>query len=286
MNANRREVIIAKLTNNLSSNIKNYPDIFVHDYEQISKDSFKIVFSHMKKYYNEKDYDNAVLSAWNGKFTLVPDTINKFENRSNVVISMIICSNSKSLPYNEDNTKGMKVISANVLMDDEQNIWAVKGEGDSRRIVQTSDDDFESILSSRKAVTASAHSSIKENDINVLNSDFILYYNPENYLVESGFAIHANNNKIYVMNRNTNKWFSIISSQVIDAVDSNSIDEEHKFKIKSEHKNVAFTDSDANKYIEYIRKLYSDHKEFFNAFERAIKTQRTIGNNNTNTITE
>ena len=89
---------------------------------------------------SKKDIMEKVAAYFKGTARVIPQSI----MREGSLASFIVVPNTVSVPYNEGAiaNNGLRVIHANVFMDEQDSMWEVVGDGDSRRIVRKAEVDL------------------------------------------------------------------------------------------------------------------------------------------------
>lgn len=232
-------------------------------YENLSGNCFKIVCSHGNIKYTDEQYAEAVASLTDNKFRMVRGTVKRY-NAAQPHVSMLIEANTISKQYNEDNAKGLKVVNANVFLSEEDNkIWKKVGDGESARLVLSSNDDLESILKARRNRNITTASTMIS-DVHANVGDYVYFYNPSASSMQFGVKINDN----VILERSSMTQYKVESSQIVEAL----CDEEFSGQVKA-----AVETQNLNRFIEYMRQLYGNHPEFFARWEELIKQRGSIG---------
>lgn len=272
----RQESVLAKVTNNLKE--VEFPNIHIQEHTHLGNNTFSILCSHPanSKGFTEEEYEKAVTAAFNRKFSLVSGTLLPVDTSDpRKLVRMIIAPNTEVVPYTEEATQKMKVVRANMFVDDEDKIWRVVGDDESgRHLVQVSEDNYNEILSARRSrlvVNAS-----ENNTLEFANGDYIFYFSPETYTVKAGFGLHTNYKGDVVFDRESGKTVEICKEQVVEAIDGTSLDEDKRADIKHSELSVDFGSDMASRHLEYMRKLYNG-TDYFRKLEELVNKRRSTG---------
>lgn len=190
--------------------------------------------------------------------------------------------NAPSMEYNDKALSGMKKVSDNVFADTNDNIWRTIGDGDSRMLVQDTEDDLANLLMHRKSVamvTASMEVSLEE----AYNTgDSVLWYDPSNERIHFGVAVAKN---LVFDTENQQAFASVLPSQVLiveeaspettiaygldvfrkpDGDGTNLVD----FQDSRDQLNK---DNMIDKHLQYMAQLYSTKGEYFQRLKAIIQ---------------
>lgn len=120
--------------------------------------------------------------------------------------------NAPAKAYDTEGLQGMKVLAENVFADANDKIWRSVGEGDARMLVQDTEDDLSSLLTSRNShsiVTASLDVTLEES---FTAGDGVVWYDAENEQVRCGVAV---SNSLVFDFDNRDKFASVDKATVL-----------------------------------------------------------------------
>lgn len=256
-------------TNSKLDTLDQSPTISVQYFDRIGKtDAYRIVASHAP--FKNIDYPKAVARTFNNMLVSVPDSLTVHREDNIPVVSMIVRANVDSLPFNEENVQNMKSVRANIFMDSDDNIWSVEGEGENRRLVQNAKEDLDEILSARLgrfSVQAAEH---KEPET-FYNGDFISYYNTKFNKVRAGIGFHTKDGDIVLDVKNKTRY-NLEHAAVIAA--GTIPDEDKRIEIDASLLQTSLPSSAANAHLDYMRKLFGNHPEYYNKLVELVKNQQ------------
>lgn len=137
----------------------------------------------------ERHLEESVSYAFGNKVRYLPNSGHRPlpDNRS--LVCAFVALNAPAKSYDTDGLKGMKVIAENVFADAQDKIWRAVGEGDSRMLVQDTEDDLSSLLVTRGShsiATASVDIQLEEA---YAAGDGVLWYDADAEEVRSGVAV-------------------------------------------------------------------------------------------------
>ncbi len=207
----------------------------------------------------------------NYKTRLVKETWKKIPYHDYHLARFISTATVSSKPYTSEYTQGMTVVTANTLCDNENSIWKVVGEGENKRLVLVSEEDFDDLYNQHRARMISAN---WEHQVPYQTGDYLAWYNPSTQNVGYGFGIRETG-KYRVFDRQILATIEITPVQVLEAVTGCAT--ELKDDMPTEIKQISFavqanmTQSVADKLIEYYRKIYSSKPELMAKWEMLIK---------------
>lgn len=171
------------------------PTFSVHNVANISPIAFRVngEFGAVARNISEDEVSEMFRKSLGDQFQVIPASFSEVETRNGrTKATAIVQANTMSKPYSDDVAKSMQVISANVFMDKfDKSIWKVVGEGNDKRLVQSQQENFSALLSSRLKATRSQIVACSNTDYNMPfeSADFGLYYSTARERLESGFIL-------------------------------------------------------------------------------------------------
>lgn len=223
------------------------------------------------------DYEETLAELFDGKFRCVAGSMFPFEHQhsKNPLMRVVVARNAPTKDYTPEVQASMRVVSANVFQDDEDNsLWKLVESNGSKRLVQTTTEDFAGIFRSklaRSAVVASTNDAV----VSYHDGDYVCFYNSVTAAVDFGF-VGIKNDGHYVLSRTNGKSFRILPDQVLECaffqepdvtLGRQTVEAMPSFK-KAEMVLADTYSWDA--YIDYMRTLYGN-TEFFKQLEKLIK---------------
>ncbi len=273
----------------LSEINNSVPTLVPQIFKRITDNTFKIasVYQPLDRALDIEEIKLMHSSALGDQFELVPESvefIGEQQDGRNLITS-IVTANIVSMEYNKKNTHGMRVVSANVFVDDDNHIWTVTGKGDKRRIVQSVKEDFNAILASRinsrrdMLIAKVAYNGMPEAD--VLGGDFVLFFNAGAGEIDSGFALTDNENyKVYSMK--ANEFVDATPDMIIRAQDGNQLPNSKSLRAMNDG-DFDLTDkadpAALNRYADYMRTLYNG-TDYFAKLTDLLAFRRRTGAEN------
>lgn len=190
------------------------------------------------------------------------------------VIRFLAMPTAESKPYSEEVVKDMALASANIYIEGGSKIWKVVGEGDNKRLVQSSEDDLDEILNSRKRYLNIASEVIET--IPVSMHDFISFASTEDGHVMFGSIIGATDEHLLVAPYKQATVAKISPYQVLVAVPAEEVDKQYEilpdFQKQGEKLSLAnVTEEDTTKNLDYYRKLWGDKAMFFEKLTQLLR---------------
>lgn len=265
------------------------PVLLLQHAAQLSPSAFRVVACHgpSRLELDEAAYNNMIVAATNKQFRLIPDTLIPLSDYSQqVVFSGIIEANTAIRDYDETYIKSnMRVMTANVFVDDsDQTIWRVVGDGPDKMLVQSVHEDFAALLNDRLVRRASQAVAASLPEFVVDNGDYIEYFHNDSGSLHWGFAMHSQDNKLQVFDRQDKELHAITTAHILSAADGNSLDKQYSLanRIQQENRDNhtvladTITPSALNAYVDYMRTLFAG-TEYFSQLEKLIKQRRTGG---------
>lgn len=234
------------------------PVVAIQSYSKIAPGVFKVVASIDKEECSKEALENGFEKLFSGAFSVIPETIFKVDDDYYNIYRTIVVANQENHEYSDDNIKslGLTLTTANLFIDKSQLVWQVIGDGENKRIVLTSVDDYDKILAGKKSKQIVTASSIKE-DVEFNFGDYVMFYNPMKRKVEAGYAL--DNKKVFTHN---NELLEVDSASVLEAVVASSIASKHKHLALPINK-LQFLEEASDKdtaagFLDYWRKLYAN----------------------------
>jgi hypothetical protein len=219
------------------------------------------------------DYFEAIANLYGNKVIALPNSISDVSDRNRKMISAFVVPNTQAKPYNDDNLKNMKLVTANVFSEDSDKIWEVRGEGDDRVLVQIAGDNIEELLKTRQEryqiATAAMHA--LDDFGNFRNGDYLLYMSTSEVL-RGGFGWHlanGNDKSPYVYDRRDKQLVRISPYQVVEI--ASGLDEEYSVKFDKPQEETAALSSEAVRhYLDYMGRLFKG-TAYFTKLEQLMR---------------
>jgi len=251
-----------------SANIKVTADI-QHIFP-LGNDSYRAIVSlSSASAVTEEQFNEAVGSAVGYRAKTVASTAVKVSDFGNIY-SCFLTANTPSKPYSE--AANFQLMAANLFIDGEKNLWKVVGEGDQRRLIQTSNDNLDEILKSRlsrRVITASYNSGTE-----VATGDYALFFNSRIQEVDAGFVVGTEDG-LAVFSRKTEQLEPITAKNVIEAAVGSDIEAVNQ-PFEPKYQETAIAKEGLDKYLSYMKRLYSG-TEFFKKLEEEISERHNMG---------
>lgn len=280
----RRELkSLHTLTASLKEITKGGPVLAIESYDQIpNSDAFRIIASHNPGQFTEAEYDASLRRETDNKMRVIAGTTRVVHDGYRPVVAFLTEPMLESKPYEEDTVKGMTVVTANVFSDEGDDMWKVVGEGNSRRLVQMSEDNLDELLASRCARNNNVIHASYTPDLAIANGDYVFYFDQKDHEVRAGFALHTADKGTVVIERESGEMRPIVPFQVVEAYigaalkDPNT-KEDYSLKVPSYRATASFDGGMAKEYLDYARKLYGGTR-FFSELEKWVGKKKAGGN--------
>lgn len=157
----------------------------------------------------------------------------------------------------------MTLVTANVFSDEDDNIWQVVGEGDSRSLVRKATEDFSQVLSMYYNHSIVANDSYDHAD--VTPGFFVGFFDTDRREMSYGMVHSANTDKVSVFTER---------QQIVEVAPSAlvaGIAPDNNLKVDTQHIQTASTDF-GMAYVDYLRTLYGSNIPYIQALETLIKS--------------
>jgi hypothetical protein len=248
----------------------NEPIFFaVQSYEKIAEGLYSVICNVVSSDILEADMKEAVAAASNGKARMVDGTLHMQNvNSYKPIARMIVAANIESFPFSDEiiKEKGMVAITANTLLDSADGIWKIEGDGDAKRVVQTTKDSIEEILQARRSSVAYLSNPVHASSFE--NGDFVSFATTAGE-IHYGFAMMVEGIPT-VIDTVDAEAKEIKASQIINVAMVSDKD----YSLALDGITLAnLSKSGASKQIEYARKLYGNHPAFFNRLVELINAK-------------
>lgn len=268
-------------------NKKILPPINLQRYIALSNDnsSFRLFFGSQPFNYSGIDYRDAISRLFDNKLSLVESSLRKLSNNGREdILTGIVTANQTIEPFTDKSVeeKGLVCLSSaqatNIFMDNESAIWKLVDNGDTKILVQTSEENYEDIIKARTSRSLVVSNVTENVVIDYINGDYGVYFNPTTQAVSYGFIYKtvepASGYAVNVFDRLLGKEVSVSEYHVIEAA---ALDDKNPFADNPSLMTTATVTKDsARKYLDYMRNLYRD-TNFFNALEKQLKIRLAIG---------
>jgi len=200
---------------------------------------------------SRKDKDSiaaAVATHFKGNARVIPDTLVVGSLRGVTLARCTITPNNTRMPLRDADNLGLKVVSANVMKDTQNNIWSVRGKGDTAIISKQGQENLVDMLQSR--ISNKTVASV-EPDARV--GDFAKFFDAASETVDFGYVLDNG-----ILSISSNKVVECTASAVIASILPEGAD-----KVPQGSKEFL---------IDYYRRLYGKHPEFFVKLEEDINS--------------
>lgn len=224
------------------------------------------------------DYEETLAELFDGKFRCVADTMFEFEHSYSKapLMRVVVARNANSKDYTPENQKGMKLVSANVFQDaEDETLWKLVESNGAKRLVQTTQEDFTGIFASklaRNSVVASTNDAV----VSYYDGDYVSFFNTASGAVDYGF-VGIRQDGHYVQSRNSGKTVRILPDQILEA----ACFADHETTLGGKtltmpaFKKAEMVLADTHSweaYVDYMRTLYGN-TDFFKALEKLIRAR-------------
>lgn len=293
---------------NVTASLNRMPELFLQHFQPLNteKNAFRInatFAAHAEP--TNKDIAEMFGRQVDYNLSVVAGSIDRIgENQSHKIVSFLAQGNVVNRSLNEAEGR-MTCVSANVFVDNEDNtLWRAEGEGEHRRLVQATQEDWGALLNSRLArrsgtmVTASAYTPF-HHGIRPSVTDFTMFYNTERKSVDYGFALPVQGGDVVVAsmkggNLVTVKPLAIIEACNLSQQSENVVPSTIKARIRQgvnilaaglpmsadpvlEPNTDDFTAPMASTFLTYMASLYKG-TDFFTKLSQLIAHRREIAN--------
>lgn len=233
----------------------------VYSYKKIGDDSCKVVFRAPPININKDKFIEEATALFDNQVGFVRKSFKEVaSSNTEKLYEVFAYKNVKSKPYGEETVKGMHVITANVF-EDEEGMWAVKGDGKDRILVQTSGSDLDSLLEQKMSKRFSSLASSIET-VKPRTGDFCTYYSVSNHDMRTGLVV-ASGDELAVIDRKTTMPEMVDEEQIQEVGDITD-------DVKDLDKLEATASADpkyAKEVLDILRDLLKDSPEYFKALE-------------------
>jgi hypothetical protein len=251
-NANTLKTALANINTDL-------PVVSIQREFNIDESFATVVLSHPKQTFDFDGLNKSVLKMTKNRVYVVENSVCQLDKE---MTKAIVGKNLINKAYTEDNLKGMKAVTANVFADEEDSIWQLIGEGEEKRLVQTSTDNISNILAVRKAKMQTTASVLVDPRDHYRSFDYSWYFNNEKQECRGGFVMELENRTV-VLDRKNFDVKTIQPQQVISSADVSP--DLGKIAI------AGLSNENISRHLEYMRKLYGQNPEYFSKLESLIR---------------
>jgi hypothetical protein len=234
--------------------------------DRICAGFYATVFSvPVTKEFSFAQFNEAISNITENKFAIEANSLFEVDTG---VYRCVLSATAESRPYSEENVKELKLhpVRANIFMDeDNEVVWKLEGEGDTKRLVQDSKQDYGALLEAKRSRTPI----IASDDILTpyAEHDYAFFFNQELLAMDFGYVVNRNNND-YIFSRTSNKLVPIVAStQVVIANQPEKI----KSPEAKKHEMVISRNFSIDSYLGYLREMYGSDNPYYKAMEAAIR---------------
>ena len=268
-----RMSVTAKLQNEIASAAKtkqlshNLTDFIV----TASRDTARVTLAvPSQAKYSEEALAASVAHRFNNEVGLVEGSITELSSfNGQRFFSALAQRNVVSEDYDANISK-MKCLAKDTFVDETDAIWQAVGSGSARRLVLKVEDDFESLLASRRKVMTSPElaSGLPASP----NGSYVMYYSPEDADMKFGFGFRSEAG-FNVLERRDAEVKTIDPLLIVET--ARNFDEDGKLEVKfaPREAEIAFDGSTVKKLVDYYRKIYRN-TAFFVQLERQIRQRK------------
>ena len=262
--------ILNKMYHSILAN--SLPSVAIQSYAALNDTTFAVTFVTDRKYKNPL-LAEALQAVFAGAFTPVTDTLVVVPDKNKFIHKVIVKANIESHAYSDENVSklGLHLTTANVFVDDSNLVWKLIGEGDSRRIVLTSTDDYAKILASKRAnmlIQAAL-----DTDLSFEFGDYVMFYNTASDQLDFGFAVNEND----VLSRNSGKVEKVSAAALLEAAgyeEVNAMTKHMQLPGEAHNKILAGAKNHKEIFLDYWRKLY-EGTPIYSKLEQMLKQSAT-----------
>jgi hypothetical protein len=250
----------------------------------LSNTSFKVLSAYvpLSRELDVDDIKTMHSAAFGDQFELISESVEFVgaEGRKNVITS-ILEANLVSKPYEERTVKAMKLIQANVFMDDESHIWRATGKGDNRRLVQSVKEDFKAIITARlnarrnEMIASLINKGVPSIEVNP--GDFALFYNANSAALDCGFAL-SEDDHYKVFSYDNREFVTVDPQAMIRVVEGSSLIKSATMLDNDEFRMTdgEFSTNLSKKYQDYMQFLYNG-TDYFNNLKALLQLRHKNG---------
>lgn len=244
------------------------PAISIQAYEKIADGVFATVFTTERPNYSGDELRGGMSRLFTGAFAIADDTLVRITNPYYNLYRAVIQANTESHEFNEDvcTKLGLKLTTANVFVDPENMVWKVVGEGEGKRLVLTSMDDYEQILGakrSRQIVTASL-----DEPVSYAFGDYVMFFNPTLASVDFGYALAPNT----VLSRTSGATTEVHPHAVVEAAVGAVLGHGHLKLDLAQFEETALARDGKDAFLQYWKQLYAN-TPVYDELEKIMREQ-------------
>lgn len=262
MNYRRTNAIFASILSDQKASIS------LQHFDKIEAGVYSASFTADREGYSPAELRTAFSRLTAGAFDIADETLYRVPNKHYHIYRGVAVANTKSIEYNDDNIKnnGLKLQTANVFIDGDEQIWKLVGDGDGKRLVLTSTDNYDELLAAKKSrqlITASFE------DHAFRFGDFVAFYNAKVGRVDSGYAL----NNHAVLSMATGDLLEVNAASVTDVADGQALnnDTQHLRITGNQHIQVAMDADGKRAYLSFWRELYGEKSDYYKKLEKLVK---------------
>lgn len=250
----------------LSSAFIDNPQIHLQQSDRICAGFYATTFSiPLKREFSFAQFNDAISTLTENKFSIEADSLFQIEDN---VYRCVLSATAESRPYTEENVKELKLhpVRANIFMDeDNEVVWKLEGEGETKRLVQDSKQDYGALLEAKRSRTPI----VASDDILMpyQEHDYAFFFNQELLAMDFGYVVNRGNQD-YVFSRSSNKLVPVVAAtQVVIANQPEAI----KSPEAKKHEMVVSNAFNIEGYLAYLRQMYGSDNPYYKAMEQAIR---------------
>lgn len=235
------------------------PSVSVEKVQPLGKELAAVLFNVGYSIHKEEELSKAVEAGWGNAIRVLPGSAHRPVAKDARLVLAFVALNNETLPYNNETSEKMTVVTANVFRDENDKIWSKRGEGDEASLVRQSEEDLSALLEQRRSViseTASVGVALHEK---VSVGDSAVWYDFAKEKMRYGIVVASE----LMFDFETKTGCKVSPEQIILAADAPSY---IAAEIASFDKKMNGTVDKSNfigKHIEYMAKLYKSQPEYF-----------------------
>jgi hypothetical protein len=261
----------------VASSSDGLPPVQIEDFRAIDKENYNIVFSTTasNKLRSYDDYNRALSSITDNKLGIVEGSLFKIESsRGKPHLRCIASANREVLEYKGENSLKeykMRTLQANVLEDSNGHIWRIVGQGDSKQIIQVSEDNYTELLAKRRKFSQMTASD-EDFEIGYQDTDYVYFFNPAIEAMDFGFAVTTAKDT-WVVSHAQRKEVRVNPSQIMEAC---STDGKGLNLSAKRRELVAASSSAIADYINHLKDIYGKNSEYVRMWSKLLTSSPSL----------
>lgn len=219
----------------------------------------------------------ALSEAVGKRLRAVPNTFNKLSSNSiSDTVMGVMSLNKISKPYTEEAVAGFKSVSSNMFMDKESDMWRLEDTPGGKLLVKDNPD--ESVSSMKELLASLCSSSPWKSECSEIKTavggDFVSFVGLSGNL-NYGFVISSisNSEDVLILPVDAEAPTEVAQAACVTVVPGEQLPDLEVVETPDVITSSARGGSSVDVVIEYYRRLYGNHKEFFSQLVDRIKNQ-------------